>query len=155
MEDLKQKLVWILVGGASLFLVSMPFYRRLETNDRRSEAKITLGFIQTLQKAHWMDQGRYVAMTENYGAALEGVENCTRPQGAVELGLILRSCGKSIEDGGLRYAYSIELTPDGEDFVARAVSGSELSGKSFICREGQEELTISKSGEAQITKHCL
>lgn len=117
-----------------LFALSIPFYQNLHIKSLQAEAKVMLSYMSTLQAAYYTDSGRYLYFTDFYGAQIKGKENCERPEGAKDLGFLLRNCSKDPRAGGLRYAYKVEIVDDRADtYKATALSGSDLSGESFVC----------------------
>ncbi len=133
-----------LIGG--LFIVIFAtlatlLIRKSKGNEARAEAKIILSYLSALEAAYFTDNGYYVAFDEAYGASIAGKVNCTQPDGARELGFILRGCDRDPQHGGHRYAYRVYPVinketgqPDlAKGYLAEATSGSRVDGTSLLC----------------------
>lgn len=157
-------IILLVTGGVLLLGLSVPFYLNLKRNGLRAEAKIMLGYVATLQSAHYTDAGRYASFEEFYGAQINGKENCSRPEGAVELGFSLKGCDRDPDAGGLRYAYRVkgEVNPETQQpdlqygYRAEAISGSDVTSEDYICASTTQKdvWSVSSNKEPQHEKDC-
>ena len=148
-------LVVVLAVGGSLFWGKFKL-DELRKNSLRAEAKLMLAYIQTLQNAHHTDEGHYSVFNQEYGASIGGSVNCTRPEGAKNLGFILRNCERGIDDGGPRYSYRVKSGESNQGFVAYATSGNGQSGSNLVCTSStkQDIWRVQKSGRPIHVLNC-
>lgn len=152
------KAALILVGAAVFFFaLSIPFYQNLKMKSIRAEAKVMLSYLATLENVYKVEKGSYAYFPAFYGAQMSGEENCSQPEGAKELGFILRKCKKDPRRDGLRYAYRVlrESVEDTESFRAEAVSGSDLDGQNFVCAGSKQDVwKIGPDKKHHNISHC-
>ena len=130
----------------------IPFFQSLEEKSLRAEVRVILGYMATLQGAYHTDSGQYAYFDEPYGAPINGEENCLRPKGAETLGFTLNNCKKDPLNGGLRYTYS--ALKDGESYIGRGTSGSDINGKSYVCA-GSKTKDLWEIGPDKQTRQVL
>lgn len=110
-------------------------YRHMVVRGLQAEGQLYLSYLQTLENAYGIEHNAFVPFEEFYGAPMQGDDRCRQPEGAKELGFVLRWCHKEGQTP-LRYGYRV-VVPAGSHgkkvFRAEAVSGSDEQGASFVC----------------------
>jgi hypothetical protein len=150
-----------LIAGAfvaTMVAVSWPAYHRIRVNTQEAEAKIMLGYLSALQAAHFNDYGTYQEFSDPYGAMIDGKESCVMPEGAKNLGFRLKGCERRRGKLNHRYVYRVYpvVNPDTGapdikvGYLAEAVSGSDIEGKSLVCAAGLDRWQI---GPDRVPRH--
>jgi len=123
------------VAILSISLFALIFGKHMQLNSKRSEARIMLAYLHTLQRGFFLEEGRYKYFSDFYGAPLGGQSQCSRPPGARELGFMLRACERGLTKNELRYAYAVypKESDEGKAYLAVAISGSDSDGTSKVC----------------------
>lgn len=107
-------------------------YVKMYIESLRTEAKIIIAYILSLEKAYYSEHNKYVYFSEPYGAPIMGSDNCIKPEGAKKLGFTLNWCDKGID--AVYYAYKVLPSgPKKNELIIVAESGSNKGGKSFVC----------------------
>jgi hypothetical protein len=124
----------LLLSIAVLILIAMPLMHRLKRDSMQAEAKLMLGYLTTLQRAHFADKKSYKIFLTPYGAQKLGMSQCNQPAEAHELGFYIHNCEASV-----RYHYIAALDDFGQ-YVSEAESGSDGKGLSLVC--GAQQIDI-------------
>ena len=127
----KTALTAALIGLVGFSLAAL--YRHLVINGLEAEAKIMLAYMHSLEAAHQMETGRYVFFSDWYGAPIDGRNNCNQPDGARDLGFMIRWCRGDGKGQMMRFAYRVVPATNGSGFAIQARSGSDAAKESFVC----------------------
>lgn len=128
-----QGCIGLAIVSSLLGVLGYAGFRQLAMRGMQAEARLLLGYMQTLQNAYHIEQGQYAQFLQLYGAPVGGQDHCEQPLGAAQLGFIIHGC-HDIKSPAPRYAYrSLQVAQPKPSYRLEAESGSDAAGRSLVC----------------------